>query len=260
MSLLLEEEKRVERKPANATVKPQPPVRDIYQDELDNEPGFARQNRTALIVIGLILIGAGFGAVKIFTGDSHPTVRPAQEITMVRIAPPPPALPPPPPPPPQQAPPPEDKMIDQAPVDDAPKPDEAPEPPAPALGTGIKGSGAPDGFGLSGSRGNGIIGGRGTGGSTAGKWDGYARQIQNRVAEALRSNRKTRSAEFTLQVRIWPDSTGRIARAQLIGTSGDRDVDNAIQRDALTGLQLPEPPPAGMPSSTLIRLTAKKQR
>ena len=62
----------------------------------------------------------------------------------------------------------------------------------------------------------------------------------------------------TVQVRIWADSSGRITRASLAGSSGDPAVDNAIRNNALAGLQLPEPPPADMPMPINMRITARK--
>jgi outer membrane biosynthesis protein TonB len=154
----------------------------------------------------------------------------------------------------------EEKMIEQAPVEEKePEPKPADDPP-PALGTGIKGDGPPDGFGLSGSGNGGRIGGDGSGsGRGGGKWDSYARQVQSKIADALRKNRKSRAARISaLQVRIWPDSTGRITRAVVSGSTGDAALDAAIQNEVLTGLQLSEPPPQGMPSPIVLRLTARR--
>jgi len=68
---------------------------------------------------------------------------------------------------------------------------------------------------------------------------------------------RTREAVINQQVRIWPDATGRIARARLVGTTGDPALDAAIN-EALTGWQLAEPPPADMPAPILLRLTSRR--
>jgi outer membrane biosynthesis protein TonB len=130
------------------------------------------------------------------------------------------------------------------------------EPPKdePPLGTGIKGDG-PDSYGLSDKAGNGRIGGNSGNGS---KWGWYASQVQSRIQEAMQRNRKTRSASLSVSVRVWPDSTGRIARAQLAGSTGDSGLDAAIRDEILTGLQLQEPPPAGMPAPITLRLAARR--
>ena len=153
-------------------------------------------------------------------------------------------------------------MIEQAPVEEK-EPEPEPKPldePPPILGTGIKGDGPADGFGL-GSSGNGGRGGNGLGGNgrAGSQWDSYARQVQSAIADALRRNAKSRTARISgLQVRIWPDSTGRVSRAQLVGSTGDPALDGAIQNEVLTGLQLHEPQPRGMPSPILLRLNARR--
>ena len=131
------------------------------------------------------------------------------------------------------------------------------EPPAGPLGTGIQGNGPGDGFGLGGGSGlGGGPGGNGRGGGS--RWGWYAGKVQSKVADALRSNRKTRSANLSVPVKIWPDSTGRVTRATLAGTTGDAGLDAALKNEVLNGLQLPEPPPAGMPLPITLRINAKR--
>jgi TonB family protein len=154
-------------------------------------------------------------------------------------------------------------MIEQAPVSEPEqKPDAAPkpeEPPAAPLGTGIAGPGS-DALGLSGHGNGGGYGpgGNGTGGRGGSRWGWYAGQVQNRIAEAIRNNRKTRNASMHVDVRIWPDNTGRITRATISGSTGDAAVDAALKNEVLTGLRLSEPPPEGMPTPIVIRLTARR--
>ena len=145
-------------------------------------------------------------------------------------------------------------MVVQEHVDKADKPPDKPAEPAANVSTGIQGNGSGD-FGLSGGDGNGAIGGGNYGG---GQWGWYASEVQERIADALRQNIHTRNASMRIEVRIWPDSTGRVLRAQLVDSTGDQAVDNAIRNEVLTGLQLQEPPPAGMPSPIVLRLTARR--
>jgi len=160
--------------------------------------------------------------------------------------PPPPVMTPPPPPPEEQ------KMEEPMVKEEAPKQEAHKD--EPPLGTGIKGDGAGDSYGLGSGRGNGRIGGGGDGS----KWGWYASQVQSRIQQALQQNRKTRSATMTINVRVWPDSSGRISRAQLAGSTGDASLDNALRDEVLTGLQLQEPPPAGMPAPITLRLSAHR--
>jgi periplasmic protein TonB len=236
---------------------------NAHQDDSEDRPSFFRRHGIALgagIVVALLAVAA------VYRMATHHGPAPRREnLAMVDLLPPPPPPTPPPPPPPRQEPP-EQKMIEQPAVteqESKPKsPDEKPkelakipEPPGP-LGTNIKGNGPADGFGLGSSGGNGLAGtGVGGGGS---RWGWYAGEVQTKIAEALRRNSRTRNAGLSVKVRVWPDITGRITRAQLEGTTGNPGVDDAIKNEVLTGLQLPEPPPAGMPAPIILRLTARR--
>ena len=105
-----------------------------------------------------------------------------------------------------------------------------------------------------------MIGGKGIGGSGGGgtKFGWYAGKVQSSVASALRNHRRTRSAKLSIKVRIWADSSGRVTRASLEGTSGDPATDSAITNEILTGLQLPEAPPQDMPMPIVMRISAKR--
>ena len=63
---------------------------------------------------------------------------------------------------------------------------------------------------------------------------------------------------MNITVRVWPDSNGRITRAQLVGTTGDPSTDQAIKNSILTGLQLPQAPPADMPTPIVLRINGRK--
>ena len=236
--------------------------------------GYEEEERSAFQKYRVIL-GCGFVAViavavwfgqKHFARTSHP--RPQQNVVLVNLPPPPP-IPPPPRPPSQSPPPPvegQQKMIEQTPVNETEtKPVEAskPESPAsdaPALGTSIQGNGPPDGFGLRG--GDSFGGGTGGKGNTvsrgnSSRWGWYASQVQNAISQALQSNTNTRTANFSVDVQIWSDRTGRITRAHLVRSTGDSALDDAITNNVLTGLVLHESPPDGMPMPIVLRLTAR---
>lgn len=251
--------KRRGPRPAQTAVPPAPHHYGKLKDEGDDE-GFLGRHRTKVIVGAFVLIGAGafyfLGSVK------HTATTKAPEKMVTISLPPLPPPPPPPPPPPKKEPPPpkqEDKMVketapEEKPKEEAPK---APEPPKEALGTGVKGNGPGiAGLGSSGS-GGGFGGPKGGGGSS--KYGYYAGMVQSKVTQALQSNSRTRSATMQIQVRVWPDTTGRITRAKLDASTGDAKLDAVIQNDVLTNLQLSEPPPPGMPLPIVMRLTARKR-
>jgi len=211
------------------------------------ERGFFQRHGFVLGVAGMVLIGVFVVMGRsLFSGQSTVQHK-AVEVTIVRVAPPPP---PPPPPPPQTVQ--EQKMVEQ-PKDSL---NEPPEEPTPIVGTSITGKGSGDGFGVSASSSRNLEGSVVR--KNANPFGGYAAQVQATIGEALRRNPHTREASFRIEVRIWPDLTGRVTRATLAGTTGDRTVDTAIKTEVLAGLQLDAPPPAGMPLPIVMRLTARR--
>jgi len=216
-----------------------------FDDEPQQSPqNFFKRFRIGIIVVALVITGIVVVAKLASSGGSsrHET------LTLVSIAPPPPPPPvlTPPPAPPQE----QQKIEEPMIKEEAPK--EAPPKDEPPLGTGIKGPGG-DNFGLGGGAGNGRIGGGGDGS----KWGWYASLVQSRIQQALQQHRKTRTASINVNVRVWPDQSGRISRAQLASSTGDPSLDSALRDEVLSRLQLPEPP-AGMPAPITLRITARR--
>lgn len=214
----------------------------------------------AAVGAGLAVVGVvGVGAWLFFGGDAQP-VRKVPEVMMVKLQP----LPPPPPPPPKEIP--QPKMVEQTPVRiNEPKPEKpidqpkaqpkADAPPPGPLALDAKGEGPGDAFNLGGREGgNGLLGGGG-GGS---RWGWYAAIVQTRIEAALRANPKTRNAQARNEIRLWLDDRGRIERASLVTSTGDAEIDRAIERDVLPGLAFDQTPPKDMPMPVVVRLTARR--
>jgi TonB family protein len=68
----------------------------------------------------------------------------------------------------------------------------------------------------------------------------------------------TRAANLRADVKIWADSTGRVTRAAIASSSGNAALDATLRDQVLTGLQLSEPPPEGMPMPIVLRVTARR--
>jgi protein TonB len=237
------------------------------RDDDDDEPTFLQRHRFAVGFIAFIAVLGAIVAIGIQILGNHGAPAKVSQVTMIKLLPPPPT--PPPTPPPQVQPQPTvQQMIDQKqmmePETKPEKPDQKRDEPPKAhdkapgpLGLNAKGEGAGDAFGLVGKPGgNGLFGDGGGGGGS--RWGWYAGEVQSRVEDALQKNSRTRSAALRLEVRIWPDTTGRITRAELVGSTGDAALDAAIKGEVLTGLQLQEPPPAGMPLPIVMRLTERR--
>ena len=226
----------------------------VTDDEYDEDLTFLQKHRIKLIVTGL-LVALG---VSFFVLSPKEAPKRKSTVNIVNIIPPLPPPPPPPPPPKEQPPEPEIAKEEKFVPEEAPKPEPAPQADAP-MGTNLKGDG-PNSFGLANGSGGGMIGGRGNGnGNGSGsKYGAYAGQVQSRVTDALKNHKKTRSASLNIKVRIWLDSTGRVTRTTISGSSGKADIDAAIRDEILTGLQLQAPPPEGMPMPIVMRLSATR--
>lgn len=220
----------------------------------------SRKKPVAWIVLGVV---AALGIVWLlsgFLGSKRGGKKQSANIVNVM-----PVLPPPPPPPPQPTPPPPEP--EQAPPPDAPEfveekapdspPEAAPDEPE-TMGSNIQGDGPADAFGLSGKGGGGMIGGRGKGGGQGSKFGWYAGRVQNAVSGALRNHRLTRTASMKLTARIWVDPSGRVSRAVIEGSSGDREIDRALEQEILNRISLGDAPPEGMPMPIVMRINAKR--
>ena len=219
----------------------------FLEEEEEDKRTFFQRYRLAIGVIVVLGVGA-VSAIRFIVGSA---TTPAKAPALVLVS-----LPLPPPSPPVQTAP--EKVEDQQTFQSEEHPEEEPPKPPdqPPIGTNIKGDGSSNAFSLGNSGGNGL--GNNRSNSTRFGW--YAGQVQTKVSEAIRNNRKTRTAELSVRARIWSDSAGRVTRASLAGSTGDAALDAALRDEVLTGLQLREPPPPGMPMPIVLQLTAKRPR
>lgn len=172
-----------------------------------------------------------------------------QQITLI-------APPPPPPPPPQEKPPEpevkeEVKLEDPEPVEDLPE-EASDEPPAGEnLGVDAEGGAGGDGFGLIGRK-----GGRGllSGGDP---FVMYASRLQERIEDSLTGDADVRRKAYSVVARIWVDGRGRIERAELDGSTGDRDMDAALERSLNALPPLAAAPPPDMPQPIRLRISSR---
>ena len=195
----------------------------------------------------LTVVGVGLVIAVVYNMLSWQSVtdRPKEMKTTQVILPPPPPPPPPPkpevveqPPEPTIAPP-----IEQ-PLDTPPPPDASNDPaPGDSALTAREGAG-PSNYGLAVGNGSGTrIGGR-PGGSGDG-FGAYANVALAGIRQAAQGDRDLSRGRFTVQLAVTVGSDGRITNVRVI--SGGDEKRNARLRDLLTGLQLSQRPPAGLP-------------
>jgi TonB family protein len=188
------------------------------------------------------------------------------QFTMVTVQPKPPEKPPPPPPPvPQPKVEEETTRVNLKPQDLLPPDEPRPaSPPAGPLALATEGEGPGDAFNLAGNPGGrGLLSGGGLGDGTGlGSGGGgnpfgwYYAQVADELGEALRHNKRITSASLRVEVKLWADPAGRVSRVQLIRSTGDPEVDQAIQ--SVVGLRLRQPPPPGSPMPMVLRVTARR--
>lgn len=226
---------------------------DPTDDEKDDLTLIER-HKVVLSIVAVGLISTGVYTLQGIFSHPSSSQNKALSIVSVRLPPPPPTPPPAaaPTPPPQEIK--EEKMVAQERVEEnEEKPDDKPPEAAPVT-TGIAGNGS-DAFGLKAGNGSGNYFGNGKKQRTPYGW--YATQVQGTIADTLRKTPGARNAQFSVKVRIWSDVAGRVTRAKLANSAGDPKLDAAIQQ-ALGGIQLKEPPPAGMPMPIVLRISGQR--
>jgi periplasmic protein TonB len=199
----------------------------------------------AAAVIGVVVVAGVFWLRGFLAQEVEPPKQVVQEVRIVRPPPPPETEPPPPPPPEEQV--------------DVPEPQQQPDPvasndppPGNDLGLDAAGTGAGDGFGLVGRPGGRDL--LATGGSTF-SW--YGGVIKDAIQQQLADDPRVRSGSYSVRIRIWVKRNGEIERANLVGSSGDRERDRAIEQVLARMTQLPQPPPADMPQPINLKIDSR---
>jgi len=198
-------------------------------------------------------------------GEKRPK-RVVQQISLVR--------PPPPPPPPPKVEPPkvEPQKVEIKEPLETPKPeqqaDKAPDAPPPGSNLGVDADGVAgsDGFGLAARRGGSDLVGStpgGTGGAVLGgaplanRFAWYGALVKERIQESVARDKTLGVADYRINVNVWIDAKGAVTRAELVGTTGDAALDDALKL-ALQGLPpLREGAPGDMPQPIKLRITAR---
>jgi len=224
---------------------------------------FVRGNVVALLA-GVLLLSGVVAAIRwIAANRGSPAPRKVMQFTAVTLQPPP--KPPPPPPPPVTPPKVEEPESTRVNLrqQDLLQPDE-PRPASPAgpLALAAEGEGPGDAFNLAGNPGGrGLLGGGGDGSGGLGGEGGnpfgwYYAQVADELTEQFRRNRRISVASTRAELRLWVDPSGRVSRIQLVRSTGDPEVDQAIE--SAVGMRLRQPPPPGSPMPMVLRLTARR--
>lgn len=220
-------------------------------------------------IIGLAFL-AGFGfLIKVVLTDSGP--RQKQQVSTVTLLKPPPDV---------KEKPPEPEVAKEIPKDTMTAPTEAPQqqnqaqdqsqdaPPAGA-DLGVEGDGAAgsDGFGLV-AKGKGtgrdITLGGGGGGmnrlALMSKYGWYTSKIQEEIKKQMRAllekNGGMPKGKYQTTVKIVLDTKGAIIKYQIVASSGNDRMDEAL-KNSLPGFRISQPPPDGMPFGMTVRIVSQ---
>ena len=250
MNTEIEDKKHAHDSGNTATLsKPKPaPAHSSWDDEEEEKSAF--QKYRLPVIAGIILAtGIGFVAKSLSGKSSAPP--PKEEVMVFKVLPqatPPPAVPTPPPPPMETK---KEEMVVEE------KPEESTPDPTPQVETALKGP-ANGGMAIRSGTGSGIFSNQRTVNAEAMRRSAYAGQVKSRIQQALESNPRTRKAGMKIEVHVWPDATGRISRAKLASSTGDTALDDLIRDQILTGLQVSQPPPEGMPVPIRMMISARR--
>ena len=214
-----------------------------YNENDNEEPSFLEKYRFVIVGLVVVVIVGGVALMAHFFTGKIPPPRKPESITI--SLPPPPPPPPPPPTPPPPKPPPMQKVVEVTPIKPMDKPKDAPRAPDHAPGPSGPKAGPASDNGLAGPGGDGSDGTIG-GGGPVDPFAVYAGEVQDAIKQALGRNTTTSHANIHhLRVKLWINANGRVTRVAPAASSGDPTVDDALKNQALVGVQISEPPPAG---------------
>lgn len=177
-------------------------------------------------------------------GYAGEEVKPAQQVVQIQVfRPPPPKEEPEPPPPPEE----EQEEVDIPEPEPMPDMPDIPDmPPQESLGLDAEGVAGSDGFGLAARR-----GGRGIGEGDMNAW--YAGQIDNRIKDLLARADAARRGDYDRTVLLWIGIDGRLENYRFLDSSGNGEVDTALDQVIARLGRLPAPP-VGMPQPIRYRI------
>jgi protein TonB len=160
---------------------------------------------------------------------------------------------PPPPPPEETPPPPPDQPKEEVPLD-SPEPKDAADDPTPSeqLALDADGTAGGDAFGLAAHK-----GGRDLAGSGGAAFAWYTGRLRDHVDQRLGGDARLKARKFSVTVKIWIQTDGHIQDVQLASTTGNHDLDQAIQAALISVGNIGESPPIEMPQPISLKIVSR---
>ena len=196
-------------------------------------------------LVVLLLLGSAVWYVHGLIASKPQSDKRQVPVVVKIIRPPEPPPEPPPPPPPE-------KVPEQIPQD---TPEEKPVEQAPQsaqLGVDAEGTAGGDSFGLVGN-----AGGRDLVGSGNGPFVFYASMVKDLVQDALSNVDRIKHSKYSINVRVWIDASGKVERCALAESTGNHDLDGAIERALTAAGRVRDPPPIEMPQPITLKIVSR---
>jgi periplasmic protein TonB len=213
---------------------------------VDEQKRTRRLLARAGVAVAVVAAVGVFGWFVHYMVSSKITKPPRQTQVVTLIRPPPPPMDQPPPPPPPERP--KEEIAQNEPE---PTPSEDPAP-STQLGLDTEGTAGGDSFGLAAHKGGHDL--VGTGGAIFG-W--YTARLKDRVSERLAADARLRSKKFNVSLRVYIENDGRIREVHVVSTSGNGELDAAIEAAVAAIGKLNEAPPLEMPEPITIRIVSR---
>jgi protein TonB len=204
-----------------------------------------RRWKSALaLLVGLAAIGTvGAGIYSLIKGKSGHSHKPPQ-ISLL------PLPPPPPPPPPKEEKKPEPKEQKEI-KEEKPVEKQAAPPDNVAKMEGAVGNG-PSPFAAGTVTRENAFGDS----NLFGPFNSYAGLIKGELQRYLGKRSELRQSQYHVEVRVWVGADGRIRRSELIGSTGDADIDETLRQALASLASFSQAPPPNMPQPIRLRVLA----
>lgn len=200
-------------------------------------------------IVGVVFVGVIGTAAVVFIRDmlssATPPKKSVQQITLLQ---------PPPPPPPKVEPEPEPE-VEEVKVEEPepePVPDDSNEPaPGEDLAVDADGGAGGDGFGLLGKKGGRSLLGSGSG------FGWFATQVKSDVQDMLNNREDIRKKRYSVKVNLWVDPDGSVRNVEMIGSSGNAELDRSLRVALKQITQLKTRPPEELPQPIRLRIASR---
>lgn len=204
-------------------------------------------------IVGTLMVVVVSGLMMYFVKGFLDTPATTQKKSVQQIT----LLTPPPPPPPQEKLP-EPEVEEEVKIEEPEPLDEMPEeaadeaPAGEELGVDAEGGAGGDGFGLIGRK-----GGRGLLEGSGDPFNYFGSQLSRRIEDALLDVEDLRTRGYSVVLEVWVGTDGRVTRARLASSTGNRDTDALMNEAILRAQAVAQAPPPGMPQPIRLRVSSR---